>query len=328
MINIDDGGRYDMRNMYSHFIETAEEDYNLVSQKIVRYKSLLYKVKYSIEQNRNAVEAIFDVCVYNYWEWNTDELDITQKMENAIDAKYVRFNTIKQLNYGNLYRTLKQYFRVLRRIHECELKLERTKKRKLITSDQYKEYCKLFFGEVSRQVLRGKIYKFEKKIGSLIIERIKSGKSHVTADGKVIVHKHHIDYQKTELNKRKLLIQGLTPYNREEHIKALQRGEKYEGIKYVELSDKEFYCRVIMIDGAVKNRTMFKFHGKNTHMTVSNAALLAKCNSVEDIINLDTDINNRLSLIREFDSSYTIKYIRNNEQRTIFRRNYYSKTGQ
>ena len=89
--------RYDIRNMYTHFIETSEEEYDLVSHNIVRYKSLLYRIKYSIEQNRNAVEAIFDVCVYNYWEWNTDELDTNQKMEKAIDEKYVKFTDVKQL---------------------------------------------------------------------------------------------------------------------------------------------------------------------------------------------------------------------------------------
>ena len=47
--------RYDIRNMYTHFIETSEEEYDLVSHNIVRYKSLLYRIKYSIEQNRNAV---------------------------------------------------------------------------------------------------------------------------------------------------------------------------------------------------------------------------------------------------------------------------------
>ena len=41
--------RYDIRNMYTHFIETSEEEYDLVSHNIVRYKSLLYRIKYSIE---------------------------------------------------------------------------------------------------------------------------------------------------------------------------------------------------------------------------------------------------------------------------------------
>ena len=109
--------RYDIRNMYTHFIETSEEEYDLVFHNIVRYKSLLYRIKYSIEQNRNAVEAIFDVCVYNYWEWNTDELDTNQKMEKAIDEKYVKFTDVKQLRYGNLYRNLKQYFRAVSYTH-------------------------------------------------------------------------------------------------------------------------------------------------------------------------------------------------------------------
>lgn len=61
-------------------------------------------------------------------------------------------------------------------------------------------------------------------------------------------------------------------------------------------------------------------------MKRSNDDILSECKTVEDIINVDTDINNRLSLINKFDPSYTIKYIRNNEQRAIFRRNYYRKT--
>ena len=46
-------------------------------------------------------------------------------------------------------------------------------------------------------------------------------------------------------------------------------------------------------------------------MKRSNDDILSECKTVEDIINVDTDINNRLSLINKFDPSYTIKYIRN-----------------
>lgn len=318
--------RYDIRNMYTHFIETSEEEYDLVSHNIVRYKSLLYRIKYSIEQNRNAVEAIFDVCVYNYWEWNTDELDTNQKMEKAIDEKYVKFTDVKQLRYGNLYRNLKQYFRVLRKIKDCEIRQDVLKKRKLITREQYKKYCYLFFGEIGRQVLRGKIYKFEKKIGCLIIERVKRTESHITADGKVIKHRKRINFVETRKNKEELIIKGLTPYNKKKHLEAIAKGEEYDGVKYISYNNSDWSCRVIMIDGAVKNRTVFKFCGINNHMNVTNAELLAKCHSVEDIINLDTDINNRVSLISKFDPSYTQKYIRNNEQKPIFNRNYYRKT--
>lgn len=320
------GERYDHRNMYTSFIKTAEEDYVLVSEKIARYKSLLYKIKYSIEQNRNAIEAIFDVCVYNYWEWNTDELDADRKMEKAIDAKFTKFDSSKQLRYGNIYRNLKQYFRVLRKIKEYEIRQQRIKHRKNITRPQYEAYCKLFFREVSKEVLRGKIYKFEKRLGCLIIERVLVRDSFTTADGKVVKFKKVIDYYKTELNKRNLLAQGLIPYNKKDHAAALLRGEKYEGIKYVEYLDNPYYCKLLMIDGTIKNRPLFKFYGTNLHMKRSNDDILSECKTVEDIINVDTDINNRLSLINKFDPSYTIKYIRNNEQRAIFRRNYYRKT--
>ena len=247
-------------------------------------------------------------------------------METAIDAKFVKFDSSKQLRYGNIYRNLKQYFRVLRKIKEYEIRQQRIKHRKNITRPQYEAYCKLFFREVSKEVLRGKVYKFEKRLGCLIIERVIVRDSFTTADGKVVKFKKVIDYYKTELNKRNLLAQGLIPYNKKDHAAALLRGEKYEGIKYVEYLDNPYYCKLLMIDGTIKNRPLFKFYGTNLHMKRSNDDILSECKTVEDIINVDTDINNRLSLINKFDPSYTIKYIRNNEQRAIFRRNYYRKT--
>ena len=107
---------------------------------------------------------------------------------------------------------------MLRKIKDCEIRQDVLKKRKLITREQYKKYCYLFFGEIGRQVLRGKIYKFEKKIGCLIIERVKRTESHITADGKVIKHRKRINFVETRRNKEELIIKGLAPYNKKKQL--------------------------------------------------------------------------------------------------------------
>lgn len=314
--------RYDWRNMYRNFIERANEDKDFVSRKLSRYTKLLTKIKYQVEQNRNAVEAIFDVCIYNYWEWNTDELDVTCKLENAIDRKFIKFDDQKQFRYGGVYNTLKQYFRVLRKITNCQHQLERIKNRCNVTREDYLEYCRRYFGQVAKEVLRGKIYKFDRYIGSLMIERIKPDTEYKTATG-VIKAKKSVDWQSTRISKQKLIEKGVEPYLLKNAVYALLNNLPYNGQKYFVYWNDEWYCRAIMIDGKFKNRRLFRFKVANTHDTTTNDEILANCKTVEDIINLENiDIKRRISLIKRFDPTYTIKYIRNNEQRTVFYRNY------
>ena len=81
--------RYDYRHMYKRFIETSNEDYQLTLGKINHYSSLLNKLKFNIESRRDEVRSIFGICLYNFWEWNTDEPDTNHRLENNVDKVYV-----------------------------------------------------------------------------------------------------------------------------------------------------------------------------------------------------------------------------------------------
>ena len=100
--------RYDYRHMYKRFIETSNEDYKLTLGKINHYSSLLNKLKFNIESRRDEVRSIFGICLYNFWEWNTDEPDVNHRLENNVDKVYAMFSEAKQLKYGDIYNTFKR----------------------------------------------------------------------------------------------------------------------------------------------------------------------------------------------------------------------------
>lgn len=310
---------YGVNKMYYAYIEHLNNERSVLRENLTKYRALRDKVKCAIEQKRNAIDAIYDVCLYNYWQWNTDEYDANHKMQNAVIAGWNRLTDSQRVKYVNVNRLLNQYFKIVERINECEIRVHKIDKYKTISAITYRGMLSRYNEEVVRQVLRGKVYKFGNRIGCLIVERVKT-----KPGGKL-----KVDFQKTHKAKQKLIAEGKRPYNRNEHIEAIKQGIPYDGVKYVVLKENtEFYCRMIMIDGMVKHRSLsvFRIYNANTPETMEH--ILERCKTIEDIINLPYDPNLKLRLITKFDPSYTLKYIRNDEQRTIFTRNYYRSTRQ
>lgn len=100
---------YDYRHMYKKFLEDAEEDYNEKMDDIRRYDSLLYKIKFELESRREDIQSMFGICLYDYWQWNTDEYDESDKMFNtliAINSSIDVVNVEAKLYFKNLVGTL------------------------------------------------------------------------------------------------------------------------------------------------------------------------------------------------------------------------------
>lgn len=305
---------YTVRNMYTAYISHLDNERSVLQENLTKYYALRNKVKCSIEQKRNAIDAIYDVCLYDYWQWNTDEYDENHKMQNAIVERWLNLTVTQQAKYLTVNRMLNQYFKLVERIQECELRIIQIDKFKKLKSREYGRMLARYYDEVTRQVLRGMIYKFGHRIGCLLVERIKSKP----------LRKPKVDYYRTRIAKQKLLEEGKHPYSRQEHLDAIVKGIPYDGVKYVVHKEYgPFFCRMIMIDGKIKNRTLFRFEITNSHTPETKEEILSRCKTVEDIINLPYDPNLKLRLITTFDPSYTLKYIRNDEQLTIFTRNYY-----
>lgn len=316
--------RYDWRHMYKGFIATADEDYKLTERKINHYNSLLKKVKFVLEEQRDLIQQLFGFYLYNYWEWNTDEPDPNHRLENTVDKVYAMFADAKQLKYGNLYTTFKRYFQIIGKIRENKNLLIRIKNRKKVSRKEYLEYLRRFYKEMMNEVLRGKIYKFDNRMGCLLIERVKPVDSEDDGKGNIIKRRRPVDWNATRIAKAKLIAEGKRPYNREEEMECIKKGIPYDGVKYLVYFDSEWHTRVIVIDATFKHRNVYRFVTASNKMTVTIDELLSKVNTVEDILALDLDLTTKLSLIKRLDKNYTIKYIRNNEQRTILHRKYYS----
>lgn len=320
--------RYDWRHMYKRFIETANEDYNLTESKINHYTSLLNKIKYKIEENREVIQSMFGICLYNFWEWNTDEPDNNHKLENIIDKVYKMFAPAKQIKFAELYSIFKRYFILISKLQTAKNMLVRISNRKKITLTKYREYLYRYFAQVGREVLQGKIYKFNNRVGCLLIEKVKITPRYDKA-GNIISSKRTIDYNLTKLNKARIIKEGKRLYNPEEEKECIRKGIPYDGVKFLVFKDGDSYVRLVMVDGGFKNRALFKFIPCNNRMKTTYDEIMKSITSIKDIIERDDlDIATRVALIKKFDESYTIKYIRNDECRSMYNRSYGCKIGQ
>ena len=308
--------RYDYRHMYKRFIETSNEDYQLTLGKINHYSSLLNKLKFNIESRRDEVRSIFGICLYNFWEWNTDEPDANHRLENNVDKVYAMFSEAKQLKYGDIYNTFKRYFVVIGKLKTSKNLLIRIKNRKDITLVQFRTYLYRYYEQVNREVLRGKIVKFNNKLGCALIERVRRGDVY-NSTGNLMKRKKMIDWQTTRKNKAKLIEEDKIPYNHDDAIAAKRKGVPYNGVEYVAYLQSPWWCQLVLIDANFKFRGLFKFIPCNKRTVETCKVMMSKCNSIEDIIKYPIDTMARLSMIIKFDETYTIKYIRNDEQRGI-----------
>lgn len=314
--------RYDYRELYKSFIETSEKDYDFTLSKINHYSRLLNKIKYSLESKRDDIYKVFGICLYNFWEWNTDEPDKDKKLERHFDKVYNVLPDTKKVTYIEICSLFKKYFIVSNRLNHNKNLLVRIKNRKNITATQYKEYCKRFFGEVNKQILYGKIYKFNNKIGCLLIERV-----HYIPpkdrDGNSIKTKKSVNFPATRIAKEKLLAEGKRPYDKFEALECKRLNKEYDGVPYVVYFADNDFTKIVLVDGSFKNRSLMRFIPTSNRMKDTYDNIISKVSTIKDIINLDDlDVPCRLSLIRRFDESYTIKYIRNDERRSLYYREY------
>lgn len=314
--------RYDWRNLHKGFIETSEKDYQLTINKINHYSALLFKIKYGLESRRDSIYETFGICLYNFWEWNTDEPDKENKLENHFDKVYKVLPTSKKVNCVEIYSLFKKYFIVSKKLNDNKRLLIRIKNRKNITLKEYRIYCKRFFSEVNKQVLEGKIFKFNNRVGHLLIERITSIPPR-DRDGNLMDRKKRVNFQATKEAKDKLIAEGKRPYNKYEALECEMLKKEYDGVPYVVYLDDATFTKIVLVDSQFKNRTLMRFIPVSLRMKEKYEVLMERYKTVREVINAEElDTACKLSLIRRIDESYTIKYIRNDEGRSLYHRQY------
>ena len=319
MINVNDKS-YGLPDMYRSFIEDSQKEYKTKLHDISHYRYLLNKIKFYIEERRDIIQNSFGICIYNYWEWNTDEPDDSNKLFNDVSTLYNSFDNYKTILHRTDYLEFIKYLKLIRTIKYCELQAIRISKRKDISFKEFRDYLKRYYQQVNKELLYARVYSFSHGIGNILIERI-INKQNANS-------KKYIDWHETKLAKDALIAKGLKPYNKEDAELYAKCKKEYDGVPYVVYRDLEYSCRVMLCDRHFKSSHVSKFRTATTKIHETQDNILKRCNNIEDIINLEYDVKSRLSMIRKVDPSYTQKFIRNDEQKSVVSGKYRSKIRQ
>ena len=160
--------------MYKKFLEDAEEDYNEKMDDIRRYDNLLYKIKFELESRREDIQSMFGICLYDYWQWNTDEYDESDKMFNTLIAINSSIDVVN-VEAKLLFQKFSRYFRILSKLHSLKSQCRRIKARKLISKDRFRDVLSRYYKQVSIEILEGRIYKFSNIFCLFFIVSFQSG---------------------------------------------------------------------------------------------------------------------------------------------------------
>lgn len=324
---------YDHRHMYKKFLEDAEEDYNERMDDIRRYDSLLYKIKFELESRREDIQLMFGICLYDYWQWNTDEYDESNKMFNTLIAINSSIDVVN-IEAKLLFQKFSRYFRIFSKLHSLKSQCRRIKARKLISRDKFRDVLSRYYKQVSIEILEGRIYKFSNTIGYLLVERLHFNEKEITNPFGTKLRWRELkipDWKETMKNKQKILDAGLIPFKQEDADKAAENHVKYEGVPYMVYKEMSYCSRVVLIDRRFPNSSYTRFEMATKERQRSKEAIFAKYqpkNPHEIIHNLrDESLKTRLYLLTTRYLDYTRKYIRNELQIPITSRSYRGPLG-
>ena len=164
-----------------------------------------------------------------------------------------------------------------------------------------KYYCK-----VHKVLLQGDAYKFGKGLGTIFLKTID------LSDDKG----RRVDFGKTNANRKKLLAEGKTLYNKKEAERCEIQGTEYNGVPYVVYQDK---TKEIVLD--IMNSKCFTSRG---HISISSKSYInlkyrgmtyqeiadKLCPTEESVANLQMDLYTKRTILKIKNPGIIQKFIR------------------
>lgn len=281
------------------------------------YKKLLTKLKFKIEIKREEILKLTGICIYNYWEWNTDEPDVNSRLINAIRLWYDSLDTVDKYRYSYILVDFSKYIDIIKHLDECIKLIKVIKTRKTISFKKYRYYVMLYYMEVCGQLLDGKYYKFTNNIGTLVIERIQFENN----------ERNFINWGISNKKKKEILDRGGELYDREKWLTAMMKGEEYKGEKYLEFESSNYIYRIKLFDSKFRHRAATTLKPV-TYTRKGSVEQLLKTHPTYLSIRNDSklDLKTKIVLSIQLDKANGLKYIRNAEQRPIVHRLRYRKS--
>lgn len=207
------------------------------------------------------------------------------------------------------FKELVEYVGKKKDMYDIEPKIKHYDKCLALSLEQYRELLKTFYDEVTRQmVLEGYGYRFEGRLGYVVINRCRKYKG-----------RRSIDIHKTKERKKELEAQGIQVWDKDQAAFAKKHGLEYNAVSATVYQNVEAFYEVVLVDCNIPNGNKLKFRVPNTvsHKIEERSYedMIRNCNrDVNEICKLPIDFRKKAYLCMEVDKTLYKKYIRNEEQ--------------
>lgn len=295
-------------NMYLNFLSKVKCEYTVRNSKTKLLRIRLLATRVKIYNNIARYAYIFKIDPRSYTEIKYPfKLDIhSSLMQKFVATNTARLDASVRDEAHDLRILMIEYCKMINEYRKLRLEFRYYLQKSFITYREYREYLLKYYDEVQKIILRGDIYRAGKRLGDFRIDYIKIDKH---AD----FFKSMVNMQRTMELKRKIIANGMTPYNKVDAEGAKAAGKKYDGVLYTIYGfEIDSYFKLRWLRSNVHLSRRFKFHyykGNNTFQTF--AELASQNLKHDDIISLDTNIIHKCRLLANKDSSYSEIFRRN-----------------
>lgn len=289
--------------------DKAKADLIYVSNKLSIYKKVL-------QANYNKLIKIFNIDLNEYDEYTSYSSSTGDRLMSTC-VGIAKTNRYKDVDIELIYKLI-NFTKNVVKLNEIKKNIKLYEKLKTLSVSKYENIIKLYMFKVHKHLLEGSLVRFAHGIGDFLINRI---------DNKIYASRPTVDYRATNIARKKLIDEGLLPYNKQDAEYYASKRINYNGVPYVIYkTDDRYNYELINILSAIPNRYRFKFYKTDyfpfAYRGKTYNDIYNDIKSKEDIYNLNTDINVKLNMLLRFSPSNYIKFIRNDKQEIYNHRTY------
>lgn len=298
---------------YKDFIEEADIEIAKATKTISDCTFDNINLKMLLESASDNIETKFKIVLSDYEEYTDLIYNADKPLFNAAHKEYLKAGkNIDSKDKINLIFIIR-FAKNIERINVANDKIRILQGRKNIPCRQFEAYIKRYYLEVQKKVLNGDCYKYSNGIGVFFINRVKNIKGNH--------YQGRLDYNKTRLNKERIIAEGGIPYCKEDAIDHEKRGIPYNGVKYIEYLREDHLYEFCLINAVLPKGLHVKFERTDYRgasiRNISDDEIPYMINSIDDIYNIDGDLRVKLVQMLKFDPSIYVKYIRNKNENKI-----------
>lgn len=313
----------EIKHYYNKYLEDANNDLIKFQEEYEVAINIKNDTRKFIKEQIRVINNI-NINLSDYkQEWIIGKYNPNNDLLNKLNSKLELYNNGEE---RIVILQLIKYCNVLKKCNQLNTAIDLAKRRHELSYKEYRKFVANYYQYgVHKCCIEGYAYNYGYGIGDLIINKWKFTKTEHSNNTKVI------DYKATNNAKKKLILEGKIPYNKEDAEIYKLRGIKYEGIPYVVYKEKNDFYEIAIINNRYINPQNLKFeHHETISANLRNKGFeqIAQECSKDEILHLKCDIRYKLIIYNCADKTAYLKYIRNVEQSKFQRGAHNSKNRQ